>query len=235
LTCEIAGFGLECLESRTHLAAAPLLADYEPLVPGAQWVYNSVDDGKRTTDTETISPQMKRMHGQRVFEQIDDSSDGSRSWSYVNVSASGQLQQHGGKDEDSNMWVTPPMLFPKLAKPGQRSVSDGKTDLILFGYHMTGRFHSEMEVLGQERVTVPAGTFSTIRVRGTMELTAEYHKRGVNISVKLTGSGVDWLAKGVGTVKDNSVSHIKASVNDKHKTVDSKSRSVLKSYSIPPH
>src|SRR4029078_7211946 len=58
-------FVVEELEQRTHLAATPLSA-YYPLNRGSQWVYNIVDDGKRRTDTETISMQTKRMHGQSV-------------------------------------------------------------------------------------------------------------------------------------------------------------------------
>ena len=216
-----------------HLAAAPLLADYEPLVQGAQWIYNDVDDGKRSTETETISPQMKRMHGQWVFEQVTDYSDGTQSRDYMNYSASHQLQLHRSVDADSDIGFSPPLLFPLRAIAGQRIVSDGKVDAILFSISMTGRYHNVTEVLGKERVTVPAGTFSTIKVRTTGEFTVEYHKRGVNVSMKMSGTSIDWVAKGVGSVKSNSVNHIEATVNNKHKKGDTKSRSTLKSYSIP--
>jgi len=47
-----------------------------------------------------LLPQMKRMHGQRVFERVIDGSDGRHDRNYENFSTSGQYQLHRLADAD---------------------------------------------------------------------------------------------------------------------------------------
>src|SRR5438874_10412153 len=98
MTCETSRFGLECLESRTHLSAARFSA-YYPMTPGSTWAFDIVDDGKHFTSTESIATQTKRIHGERAFQRISDWSDGTGTINLENFSARGQLHLHrAGED-----------------------------------------------------------------------------------------------------------------------------------------
>src|SRR2546430_6077448 len=70
-------FGLECLEQRTHLTAAPL-AEYWPLVPGATWMYDTQGGGAglRSWEKETILPRQKITYGVKAFQRLRQPSDG---------------------------------------------------------------------------------------------------------------------------------------------------------------
>ncbi|HEV8292787.1 MAG TPA: hypothetical protein VGP94_12725, partial [Tepidisphaeraceae bacterium] len=155
------------------MAATPLSA-YYPLFRGSQWVYNVVDDGKRRTDTETIALQTKRMHGQQVYQRVIDSSDGERGFNYENLSGSGQIQFHGMGDNSLSLIFSPPIVFPKLARVGQRTEMDGKLDAIEESVRMRGTYHAEVRVVGTEKVRVAAGTFNCLKVQMTMDFSFKY-------------------------------------------------------------
>jgi hypothetical protein len=225
---------LEELEQRTHLAASQL-SDFMPLTLGSQWVYNEVEDGVRSTSTETIAASTVRIHGQRTFQSIEEDSDG-RSISLYSISSSGAVQLHRIRDEDSTITFNSPVTFPKYFRLGQRAIVEGEMEIVMYSgqIRMKGEYHVEILSARREQVRVPAGTFSTLKVEMKLEMSAEYHKGGVNIEVSSTGVLTDWSAKGVGSVKSSDKSHTELAVNGRHKVDDSTSRSSLRSYTITP-
>jgi len=226
------GFALGGLEQRTHLSAAPLSASY-PLIRGSTWPYGIVDDGKHLTSTEPIATQTKRIHGERAFQRISDWSDGSRDISLENFSAGGQLHLHRVGDDSSQLTFSPAVSFPKLARVGQRVQMTGRLDFTDGSVHLTGTYHTDVQVTGTERITVPAGTFATIKVRMKVVTSVEYHKNGDNLVMKDVGTETEWLAKGVGTIKNVQKTHFDDTTNGRREVSDGMEIDVLRSYSIP--
>jgi len=224
-------FALEGLEQRTHLAAAPLSV-YYPLIPGSTWAYDIVDDGKHLTSTESIATQTKRIHGERAFQRISDWSDGTRDISLENFSAGGQLHLHRAGDNSTQLTFSPAVAFPKLARVGQRVQTQGRLD-ITDSVHLTGTYHTDVQVIGTERITVPAGTFASIKVRMKLDISVEYHKNGDNLVMRVVGTETEWLAKGVGTIKNVQKTHSDETTNGRRKVSDGVEIDVLRSYSIP--
>ena len=225
-------FALEGLEQRRHLAAAPLSAFY-PLIRGSTWSYDIVDDGKHLTSIETIATQTKRIHGERAFQRISDWSDGSRGITFENFSAAGQLHLHRAGDDSSHLTFSPAVSFPKLARVGQRVQTSGRLDFTDGSVHFTGTYHADAQVTGTERITIPAGTFATIKVRMKVTLSLEYHKNGDNIVMKDVDTETEWLAKGVGTVKNVQKTHSDDTTNGRREVSDGMEIDLLRSYSIP--
>ena len=225
-------FALEGLEQRTHLAAAPLSAFY-PLIPGSTWSYDIVDDGKHFTSTESIATQTKRIHGERAFQRISDRSDGTRNLSLENFGAGRQLHLHRVGEDSTQVTFTPAVSFPKLARVGQRVQMNGRLDITDGSVHMTGTYHADDEVIGTERITVPAGTFATIKVRMKINLSVSYHKNGDNLVMKDVETETEWLARGVGTIKNVQKTHSDDTTNGRREVSDGMEVDVLRSYSIP--
>ena len=160
MTCENASVVLEGLELRTHLAAAPLTA-YFPMVAGAKWTFDVVDKGAhttRTTEVHTIGTKLKRIHGEMAFVRTERSSDGDSSVTLSNVNSLGQIQFHKMGD----VTFTPPLVFPKLAKPGQSTHMEGRVDTVMGAFHPRGNYSADIRVVKMERLRVPAGMFSRI-------------------------------------------------------------------------
>ena len=227
-------FVVEELEQRAHLAASQL-SDYMPMTPGSQWVYNEVDDGVRSTSTETIAASTVRIHGQRTIQSIEEDSSG-RSISLYSISPSGEIQLQRIKDEDSTITFNSPVTYPKYFRLGQRAIIEGEVEIVFYSgqIRMKGEYHAEILSARREQVRVPAGTFSTLKVEMKLEMSGEYHKGGVNIEFSAAGVVTDWSAKGVGSVKSSDKSHLEMAVNDRHKVEDSVSKSSLRSYTIAP-
>ena len=64
-----------------------------------------------------------------------------------------------------------------------------------------GTFSVTMQEVGNETITVPAGTFETIKFQSTttMDIVGEF--QGIQVPMQITGSTITWFAAGVGQVK----------------------------------
>jgi len=168
------------------------------------------------------------MHAQSVYQRVVDSSDGGHEVNYENFSSSGQIQLHGIGDDSLSMVFSPPVAFPKLAKVGQRTVMDGKIDMVEDSVRIRGIYHSEIRVLANEKVQVRAGTFNCVKVQFTIDLSLKFQKHAMH----MIDTQTDWMAKGVGSVKWTEKSHTETTDNGRHKVEESLSKSSLSSYSI---
>jgi hypothetical protein len=171
---------------------------------------------------------MRRLHGQSVFQRIVDSSDGERVFNYENYSANGQYQLHQIGNSSLLIGFNPPIAFPKFAKLGQSTSMEGRAEMRDGSRRLTGKYHAEIRVLGNEPMRVPAGTFSCVKVQAKVEWSFTYH----NDSFSYTDTQTDWLGKGVGPVKWIEKTHLVETNNGRRKVEDGVSKSVLKSYSI---
>jgi hypothetical protein len=80
---------------------------------------------------------------------------------------------------------------------------------------------------------VPAGTFATVKVRIKLDFSVEYHKNGDDLVMKSVGTETEWLAKGVGTIKNVQKTHFDDTTNGRREVSDGTEIDVLRSYSIP--
>ena len=213
-------FGLECLEQRTHLTAAPLV-EYWPLVPGATWMYDTQGGGAglRSWEKETILPRQKITYGVKAFQRLGQSSDGDVNVSLETLSAGGLF----GLLKRDQVAFQSPILFPQLAAAGERLRTQGQADArVLDWFIVNNDFRANVRVLGNESVKVPAGTFSTVKVRMTATVIVHRHMpkfvdppnqaTDVNGTIKITET--EWLAQGVGAVKTISKRHLNMKVNN---------------------
>src|SRR5437867_3098220 len=119
---------MEELDQRRHLSAT-LLSAYWPLTQGSTWQYIDVDDGKRSTSTETIARGTEAANGERAFQRVNIDENG-RTTSLENSSRTGQVQIHASRGTDGSIKFHAGFAYPKFASPGVRSSSEGKVDMI---------------------------------------------------------------------------------------------------------
>lgn len=65
----------------------------------------------------------------------------------------------------------------------------------------SGTFSVTMQEMGNETVTVPAGTFETIKFQATITLDIVGEFQGIQVPMRITGSTITWFAPNVGQVK----------------------------------
>lgn len=65
----------------------------------------------------------------------------------------------------------------------------------------SGTFSVTMQEMGNETITVPAGTFETIKFQATTTLDIMGEFQGIQVPMKITGSTITWFAPNVGQIK----------------------------------
>jgi hypothetical protein len=65
----------------------------------------------------------------------------------------------------------------------------------------SGTYSMEMQQIGQETITVPAGTFETIKIQSNTMVEIISSFSGAELPIKFSGTTVTWYAPGVGYVK----------------------------------
>ena len=196
-------------------------------------VFNVLDKNRvhttRTTETHTITGETKEIHGQRAFVRLETSSDGDSSQTLANLNSQGALQLHRMAD----ITFTPPLVFPKYAKVGQSTHMEGKADVVIDNLHPRGRYRADIRVLSIESVKVPAGTFSSVRVRIDFDVSLEEHDSKVDLSISAAGGETRWLVKRIGMVESLSSGQTNITMNGRHKLINDQVKSVMTRYSIP--
>jgi hypothetical protein len=221
----------EALEQRAHLAVTPLSA-YWPLKPGWRWVYNESSGPVRATSTEKIMADTVLVHGERAFQRLTTDPDGELI-GLENVSASGRVQWHRVTDDTLIMTFSPAWAFPKYARVGQRSTLEGGVDMKEGGVRLRGQYQVDIQVLKMEKIKVPAGTFSTVKIQMSIDISVEYHRGGHDASLRATGTDTQWLAKGIGKVKEIDTHHLVSSIDGKRKVEDDTVKNALRSFTRP--
>ena len=228
-------FVVEELERRRHLSAT-LLSAYYPLVAGARWVYNTVVDRHAVTDTEAISSKTVTIGSQTVFQRISTRthSDGARTIDLENLSPSGQIQFFSTGDSNQKFSFDTPILFPRLAQIGRRQRTSGTVDVQINAVHLPGTFNSDIRIVGKGRTTVPAGTFSTLKISFKLILSVHQHQPGgPDIDITINNTRTEWRAKNVGVVQKTTTSRGQSTVNGGTTSDSSTASGKLRRYTIP--
>jgi hypothetical protein len=219
-------FVVESLEQRRHLAAT-LLSAYVPMIRSSSWEYQVIDNGRHQTRTDTLIGRMTRVHGQSAFKLVHKYSDRSDNYDLENLSQSGQIQWHLLGDVS----FTPAMILPRLAKSGQHTHGEGAAS-VTAAFRPRGQYTVDFTVLKAERVQVPAGTFSCVKVRMNLDLNVGHHDAQDDISIHVVSSATIWWAKGIGMVKEAATAKAEATVNGDHQVSNSATTTTLSSYHI---
>ena len=217
---------MEALEERRHLSAT-LLSEYYPMVRSSSWAYKVIDNGRHQTRTDTIIGRMTRVHGQSAFTLVHKYSDRSDNVDLENHSQSGQIQWHRLGDVS----FTPAMILPRLAKAGQHTHGEGNA-VAAAAFRPQGQYTVDFTVLKGERIQVPAGTFSCIKVRMNLDLNVGHHDAQADISMHVVASATSWWAKGIGLVKEVATGQAEVTINGDHQVKNTAETTTLSSYHI---
>jgi hypothetical protein len=209
------------------LAVLPL-SNYYPLTAGSKWVYDAVDHGRRLVENHSIAKRRPRIGGERVIQRVEVNSDGVRRLTLQNFNEAGQIQLYRSTD----VLFAPPIVFPRLAKVGQHMETQGELDLTMGSRHGKGRYSAEVLVVKMERIHVPAGTFSSVKIQIKLQMTADFHAPGPEVTMTVSATDTKWLAKGVGTIKEVAKVHADATINGGHQVADEVKSTALRSFSI---
>ena len=121
------------------------------------------------------------------------------------------------------------VTFPSQVNPGdqwqQSADIAGNVSLMNEDAEATGNVQMNFSAIGNESVTVPAGTFEALRVEVDVTLNINATYEGITLPVAFSGDYTYWFAPGVGWVKSSGTgSALGTSFNDNIE---------LQSYSIP--
>lgn len=188
--------------------------DFFPVVDGATWTYTST--GGPTGDsswTSTISNV--RADGFTFNNQFDELST-TQEWSCTPAGLA--ALQYGGGPEAS---LTAEALTGTFETTDAEGVSvpvhiaAGDTwtqtftihgDMQLSGQSATGdgNVSQTYTAIGNESVTVPAGSFDAMKIQVNMHFDLEITLNGVTVPVAFDSQATNWWAPGVGWVKSDS-------------------------------
>lgn len=203
-TAEAAGSGV------TGLCAN----EYQPLAQGSSWTYNVTDaDG---TDTYTTTVSELRADG-FTFTHEFESTIVTQVWACTTEGLSALEYGDGpeasivggGFSADIETVAATGVSFPKDLAPGVswEQTYDVQGNISMGGgmeAEATGTVTHSFTAIGEESVTVPAGTFTAIRVEGTNTISFLATVSGVPIPVEIQGPTVIWWVRGVGMVRSES-------------------------------
>jgi hypothetical protein len=201
LTATTAVLTIESIRSEFSIITAPGSSPtvvntlpYEPLGAGSSWTYTK-NGGPYTRSVQSTSHLFNG--AQTVRTQTSEGNNG-----YLTVDTNG-IRQHGGYSGEGEyeFSMTPPLAFvPHMATAGTTTPLSGTMTLtgnwLPAGSTLSYTGSSSFD--GFETITVPAGTFNTIRT--TLTLTISGTVAG-QFSTS-TQTGTSWSAPNVGTVKE---------------------------------
>ena len=171
---------------------------YYPLKSGNTWTY--LDNGV-VLETETVLPGVENVNGVAtlVVETSGGESSGSRQ-DFTNDANGLRLHKafEPGPEGGSVIFQPPWLLSPAEASFGESARSSGIADFTFTGL---GTFRlsygSTSTVIGPEIVTVPLGTFDTVKVETMLTISGTIFGQFISLSE----SDTNWLAANVGIVK----------------------------------
>ena len=175
-------------------ALSETVTDYFPLADGNTWTYRVTGPNGTYNITILVVPRTARCHGQWVKK----------------------LRITGGPDVLSNEFWTndtngirlhcanfptivfePPAIIANSTMDIHETVnSTGKVILPAYGYRVID-YEYTSTIQGVETVTVPAGTFETIRLRNTSRVYGSINGKWVDEKQ----TDINWVAKHIGPIK----------------------------------
>lgn len=182
-------------------AAVDCANPYYGLKEGTRVEYESDAAGVKTAYALNVLAGMKFVYefpaNQFVFAQDIDCTDGSvKAHAFLNMgSATGMMKTESQKIEGE--------IMPKDVRKGSAWTTTYETKVTMQGQGagtvMTMKVRTDSKAVGEEKVTVPAGTFTALKVESTS--TSDVVIEGGPAVPASTTTATQWWAKGVGMVK----------------------------------
>jgi hypothetical protein len=176
------------------------ISDYFPLNSGDSWTY--LKDGYKTY-TRNVLPGIFYVNGAPT--KIIASPDNMKVYASNDMNGVRRHKETGSINEDGTNYnftsiFSPPVFYSSLnANIGDKFNSTGSFSLTISGIGTyTLEYSSTTKIVGYETVTVPYGTFSTIKINNNLQL---YGYIGGSW-FSWTRSSDIWSAKYLGAVKD---------------------------------
>ena len=173
------------LMSLGEASASFTARSYLPIRPGNFWTYQA-DDG--STFTTTVLPGTTLVNG--VATTVLQDNDGFTNY-FTNDNNGVRLHRQIDPDFGITATYSPPVKLASAVTDIGQTVNSSGTAVTNLG-NVT--YSSSYTIEALENVTVPAGNFTTIRVRGAVTLCSG--------SVCETATHIIYLARGIGLVKE---------------------------------
>ena len=175
--------------------------EYFPLSSGQEWTYN---ENGAAMITRRVLEGTFLVNGvsTRIFQSIEDPSGEVFDSYFTNDGNELRLHREAGIVDGINVDIT---LSPAVTllenhfSVGQEVVSQGTATMAITGrgtFPLSYTFTSK--VLSIEPVTVPLGTFDTVKIEDSLTLTGNVSGQPVTIA----GVDTTWLSRFVGVVKE---------------------------------
>lgn len=224
------------LEGSTPVAGQGLCANiYYPVRQGATWSYKSTGGpAGEYSFTDTITSV--RENGFTLSTQIGDLTR-TQEWTCTAEGLSA-LQLGGApaamlnsQNIQLNLDISNAtgVTFPSQINPGdqwQQTMNvTGNVTMMNEEADASGTAQMNFSAIGNESVTVPAGTFDALKVAVNVALNVDATYEGITLPVSFSGEYTYWFAPGVGWVKSSGTGNVLGS--------SFTDTTELQSYSIP--
>ena len=224
------------LEGSTPAAGQGLCTNvYYPVRQGAAWTYKSTGGpAGEYSFTDTITSV--RENGFTLSTQIGDltrtqewtcTAEGLAALQLGGAPAAMLNSQNIQLNLDINNATG--VTFPSQIKPGdqwQQTMNvTGNVTMMNEEADATGNAQMNFSAIGNESVTVPAGTFDALKVEVHVTLNVDATYEGITLPVSFSGEYTYWFAPGVGWVKSSGTGNVLGS--------SFSDTTELQSYSIP--
>lgn len=188
--------------------------EYQPLAEGSTWTYDRTDaDGSdmyTTTVSELRADGFTFTHSfeSTVITQLwACTPDGLSALEYSDGPEASVIG--GGFSANIETLSATGVSFPKELAPGvswEQTYDVQGTISMSGGLEGTaaGTVTHSFTAIGEETVTVPAGSFTAMRVEGTNTISFVGNVAGVAIPIEIQGTTVIWWARGIGMVRSES-------------------------------
>ena len=208
---------------------------YYPVRPGATWTYKSTGGpAGEYSFMDTITSA--RENGFTLTTQIGDLTR-TQEWT-CNADGLAALQLGGApaamlnsQNIQLNLDISNAtgVTFPSQINPGdewQQTMNvTGNVTMMNQEADATGNAQMNFSAMGNESVTVPAGTFDALKVAVDVTLNVDATYEGITLPVSFSGEYTYWFAPGVGWVKSSGTGNVLGS--------SFTDTTELQSYSIP--
>jgi hypothetical protein len=191
---------------------------YYPVREGSTWTYKSIGGpAGEYSFTDTIATV--RADGFTLSTQIGDS---TRSLEWTCTAQGLTALQLGGAPAamlnsqgiqmNLNVNNVTGVTFPRQINPGdqwqQTMDVTGNVTMMNEEAEATGDAKMNFSAIGNESVTVPAGTFDALKVQVDVTLNINATYQGITLPVSFTGAYTYWFAPNVGWVKASGTGNV---------------------------
>lgn len=192
-----------CLLSQAVAVFGETATDYLPLNSGNSWTYSITGPYGAYTETVTVLPGTTEINGVATKAIKYSGGPDDQAIEYWTSDQQG-IRLHGGyipmtEAGPATLTFEPPVVYASRIMNIHDTVYSSGNARFVFDYYGTFilNYESSSTLEGTETVTVPAGTYETIRTRESDRIYGSI----LGESFEESSSGGTWLAKYIGEVK----------------------------------